>query len=58
MFPSAVRGIFSPARTSSTNAHVDGMICMTPQALADDVRFVWKPDSIQASAFTSAGSTP
>ena len=48
--PSPVLGTERPSRTVSTNAQVSGMTCIGPQAPTDEVTFVWKPDSCQASA--------
>jgi hypothetical protein len=42
----------------STNTHVSGRSCITPIAPALETTSCWKPDSIQASARASFGSTP
>ena len=34
------------------------MTCIAPHAPVDEVRFQWKPDSIQATARTRDGLTP
>ena len=57
MFPEVDLGTLWPISTDWTYERVLGSTCSTPRAPAEETSPGWKPDSIHASARTSAGSS-
>src|SRR3954462_5494303 len=57
MFPEGEFGTLRPGSTDWTYERVLGSTCSTPRAPAEETSPGWKPDSIQASERTSAGSS-
>src|SRR5258708_20082821 len=57
MFPDVDLGTLTPISTDWTYERVLGRTCSTPRAPAEETSPCWKPDSIHASARTSAGSS-